>query len=304
MKAVQSSVEIVEVGPRDGLQAEDRVLPVATRLDLIRRCAEAGARRIEVCSFAHPKLLPQMAGAEEIAAAIDPDRTWSAIGLVLNAKGLERALATDLDEVNFVGYASDGYAGKNTGATAEARNAEAAELIASARAAGKRTSITVAVSFGDPIEGVVPIERLASIAARFAEAGVDEIAMGDTAGVGTPTDVAERLGAVRAATGGTPLRLHFHNTHNTGYANVVAALHAGVDALDASVGGFGGSPFSPGAGGNVATEDVAWMLDRMGVATGLDAVSLADTGAWIAAELGHDGAEAMLDRAGPWPPAP
>lgn len=303
MAHVQTRVEIVEVGPRDGLQAEERILDVATRLELIRRCAAAGARRIEVCSFAHPKLLPQMAGAEEIAAAIDPDRTWSAIGLVLNTRGLERALATDLDEINFVGYASDGYAGKNTGATAEVRNAEAAELIGAARAGAKRTSITIAVSFGDPIEGVVPVDRLAAIAARFAEAGVDEIAMGDTAGVATPADVAERLAAVRTAAAGTPLRLHFHNTHNTGYANVVAALEAGIEALDASVGGFGGSPFSPGAGGNVATEDVVWILDRMGVETGLDAASLAGTGTWIAGELGHDGADAMLDRAGPWPPA-
>ena len=298
---MHTRVCIVEVGPRDGLQAEGRVLSPPTRLDLIARCAAAGAARIEVCSFAHPKLLPQMAGAEEIVAAIDPDRRWSAIGLVLNERGMERALATSLDEVNLVGYASDGYAGKNTAASAKDRNAEARRMIPAAKAAGKRVSVTIAVSFGDPVEGEVPVSRLAGIAAEFAEAGADEIALGDTAGVGTPKDVVERLDAVRDAANGVAIRLHFHNTHNTGYANVIAALHAGVDALDTSVGGFGGSPFSPGAGGNVATEDVVWMLERMGVQTGMDAAALAATGTWLAGELGHAQAQGMLDRAGPWP---
>ncbi len=298
---MRSSVEIVEVGPRDGLQAETRVLDVDTRLRLIERCVAAGTSRIEVCSFAHPRLLPQMAGAEEIVERLDSDRAWSAIGLVLNGRGLQRALGTDLDEINLVAYASDGYATKNTGASASDRNAEALDLARAAKEAGRRVSVTISVAFGDPIEGIVPADRLSGIAGRFADAGVDEIALGDTAGVGTPPDVRDRMAAVHIAAPGTPVRLHFHNTHNTGYANVVAALEGGAQALDASVGGFGGSPFAPGAGGNVATEDVVWMLDRMGVTTGLDSHSLASTGSWLAAELGHDQPQAMLDRAGDWP---
>ena len=295
-------VDIVEVGARDGLQAEERVLPVAVRLELVERCVAAGARRVEVCSFAHPRLVPQMAGAEEIVASLPADRSWSAIGLVLNDRGLDRAMATTLDEINVVAYASDGYAGKNTGAGADERNREAAELAERAASEGRRVSVTISVAFGDPVEGPVDPARVGAIAATMAESGAHEIALGDTAGVGTPPDVGRVLAEVRRAAPGTALRAHFHNTHNTGYANVAAALDAGIDALDASVGGFGGSPFAPEAGGNVATEDVAWMLGRMGVETGLDARALAETGTWLAEALGHPEPRAMLARAGTWPP--
>jgi hydroxymethylglutaryl-CoA lyase len=279
-------VDIVEVGPRDGLQSEARILPVATRVDLIRQLVAAGAHRIEVASFVHPRLVPQMAGAEEICDALGERREWSAIGLVLNGRGLDRALDTDVDEINVVAYASDGYAEKNTGATAAVRNAEAADLIARAAAAGRRTSVTISVAFGDPVEGDVPAERVVGIAGMMVEAGAGEVALGDTIGVAVPTMVTERVAAVREATPDAAVRCHFHNTHNTAYANVFAALAAGVEALDASVGGYGGSPFAPQAGGNVATEDVAWMLERSGVGTGLDGDSLVATARWLAAALG------------------
>ncbi|HSM02201.1 MAG TPA: hydroxymethylglutaryl-CoA lyase [Acidimicrobiia bacterium] len=293
-------IEIVEVGPRDGLQSEDRVLPVATRVELIRRLEAAGAGRIETVSFADPRLVPQIEGAEEICDALR-ERTFRAIGLVLNGKGLDRALESDLDEVNLVAYASDGYAEKNSAATAAHRNAEAAGLVSRAKQSGLGVSVTISVAFGDPIDGSVAPERTASIAGDMAAAGADEIALGDTIGVAVPRDVGLLLDLVRAAAPGVRTRCHFHNTRNTGYANALAALAARVDALDASVGGFGGSPFSPQAGGNVATEDLAWMLERSGLETGLDIPSLTDTGSWLARELGYDRPPAMAARAGDWP---
>jgi len=294
---------IVEVGPRDGLQSEERVLPIETRVSLIRRLEAAGATRIETVSFAHPRLVPQMEGAEEICGAL-AERSFQAIGLVLNDRGLDRALDADLDEVNLVAYASDGYAAKNSGAAASERNAEAAGLVSRARQAGLAASVTISVAFGDPIDGRVEPERVAAIAGEMATAGADEIALGDTIGVAVPNDVVLAIDLVRAAAPGVPIRCHFHNTRNTGYANAFAALAAGVDALDASVGGFGGSPFSPGAGGNIATEDLAWMLERSGIVTGLDRGALTDTGGWLAGALGHEAPPAMAARAGGWPPQP
>jgi hydroxymethylglutaryl-CoA lyase len=293
-------IEVVEVGPRDGLQSEEIVLPVETRVELIRRLEAAGATRIETVSFAHPRLVPQMDGAEAICDALG-ERSFSAIGLVLNEKGLERALATDLDEVNLVAYASDGYADKNSGAKAEVRNAEVSALVGRAKGAGLRVSVTISVAFGDPIDGPVPADRVAGIAQTLGEAGVDEIALGDTIGVAVPFDVGRLVAMVAAAAPGVRTRCHFHNTRNTGYANAFAAVTAGVHALDASIGGFGGSPFSPGAGGNIATEDLTWMLERSGMATGLDRERLTEIGQWLAKRLGHESPQSMLAKAGRWP---
>ena len=295
-------IDIVEVGPRDGLQAEDRVLDVATRVELIRRCARAGARRIEVCSFAHPSWVPQMAGAEEICTKLE-DRDFSAIGLVLNARGLDRAIdAGNLDEVNLIAYAANGYCLRNTGAPADERNREAADLVVATREAGFVVSVTIGVAFGDPIDGEVAVGRIAEIAGLMGQAGAHEVALGDTIGSAVPADVEPRIAAVRDAAPGTTVRCHFHNTRNTGYANAVAASSVDVDALDASVGGFGGSPFSPMAGGNVATEDLAWLLERSGIRTGLDIDALAATGTWVAGELGSP-LQAMQSRTGSFPPA-
>lgn len=270
------------------------------RVELVRRLEAAGADRIETVSFAHPTRVPQMAGAEEICAALG-GRSFSAIGLVLNERGLDRALTCDLDEVNLVAYASDGYAERNSDATAERRNAEAQELVARATEAGLAASVTISVAFGDPVEGRIPAERVAVIAERMAEAGAGEIALGDTIGVAVPSTVASTMAAVRPQIGAARLRCHFHNTRNTGYANAVAAVAAGVDALDASVGGYGGSPFSPGAGGNLATEDLTAMLTEMGVDHPIDSGAMAEVGVWLAERLGHDRPPAMLSRAARWP---
>ncbi len=294
-------VSIVEVGPRDGLQAEEAVLTADVRGTLIRRLASAGAARIEVASFVRPDRVPQMAGAEEICAGLDPDRTWSAIGLVLNRRGLERALAASLDEVNLVAYASDGYSLRNTGRPAADRNEEVAALATEAVAAGCRAGVTVAVAFGDPVDGDVPVSQVADLAAALWEAGATELNLGDTIGAAVPSMVGDRIAAVREAAPDLSVRCHFHNTRNNGFANVMAALDAGVDAIDSSIGGYGGSPFSPGAGGNVATEDLVWMLERMGRDTGMDLRGLMATSVWLAEHLGDGQPRSMLPRVGPFP---
>jgi hydroxymethylglutaryl-CoA lyase len=283
------------------LQSEERVLSVPERVELINRLAAAGATRIETVSFAHPDVVPQMAGAEEICAAL-ADRSFAAIGLVLNRRGLDRAIACDLDEVNLVAYASNGYSDRNSGASADERNAEAEAMIEAAGQSGLSVSVTISVAFGDPVDGAVDVGHVAGIAERMAAAGANEIALGDTIGVAVPSSVTAMLEAVRATAPTVRLRCHFHNTRNTGYANAVAALAAGVDALDSSVGGYGGSPFSPGAGGNLATEDLTAMLTGMGVDHGIDPNAMAKIGLWLAESLGHERPPAMLGRASPWPP--
>jgi hydroxymethylglutaryl-CoA lyase len=241
-----------------------------------------------------------MAGAEEICDALN-ERSFSAIGLVLNERGLDRALDCDLDEINFVAYAANGYAQKNTGASAAERNAEAAALVKRTATAGKRTSVTISVAFGDPVDGEITVEHVGEIVEQMAKAGVDEVAFGDTIGVADPHSVTTLIGHARSVAPDIALRCHFHNTRNTGYANAVAAFATGVDALDSAVGGYGGSPFSPGAGGNVASEDLIWMLERMGVDTGLDTMELAGTGLWLAQALGHEMPPAMLGKTPDWP---
>ncbi len=242
-----------------------------------------------------------MAGAEDICTALS-ERSFSAIGLILNERGLDRALECDLDEINVVAYASDGYAVKNTGSDSATRNAEAVRLIERASAEGRKTSVTISVAFGDPVEGEIPVDRVVAIAETMAGAGVDEIALGDTIGVADPRSVRAAIDAVAAAVAGRKIRCHFHNTRNSGYANALAALDAGADALDSAVGGYGGSPFSPGAGGNIASEDLVALLGRMGIGTGLDPMALAATGVWLARELGGRQPPAMLGRVPTWPP--
>ncbi len=241
-----------------------------------------------------------MEGAEEICAALS-DRSFSSIGLVLNERGLDRALECDLDEVNFVAYASDGYAHRNTGASSTDRNLEATRLVERAKGAGRKVSVTISVAFGDPVEGAVPPVRVAGIAAAMAAAGANEIALGDTIGVAVPTSTRTVIDTVTETLPTTPLRCHFHNTRNAAYANAVAAIEGGVGVLDSAVGGYGGSPFSPGAGGNVASEDLVGLLDQMEIETGLNAMTLAATGVWLARELGDEEPPAMLGRVPRYP---
>lgn len=294
-------MQIVEVGPRDGLQNESVLVPTATKVALIERAIAAGARRIEATSFVHPDRVPQMADAEAVMAAVPRRPDVSYIGLVLNRRGVERAIAAGVDEIHVAVWASDTFGRRNQGQDIEEGLAVWSEIAGLAHAAGLPVSVSIAAAFGCPFEGEVPASRVIELARRLADAGPAEIGIGDTVGVGVPTQVTELAGGIGEVVGGVPLRCHFHNTRNTGYANAAAAVAAGVTALDASVGGLGGCPFAPAATGNIATEDLTYLLERMGVSTGMELQASADTGLW----LGEQGlrAVALLGRAGPFPPS-
>jgi hydroxymethylglutaryl-CoA lyase len=303
---VTSQIEIVEVGPRDGLQNQAAVLSPQARAELVLRLVECGARRIEAVSFVNPRRVPQMAGAEEVMARLRETADLASkgvrlIGLVLNGRGFERAVASGVDEVNYVLVASETFSLRNQGAPPEATLKEIAEAAGPARASGLTFGVTIAAAFGCPFEGEISEAAVVDLAARLVDIGVDEIALADTIGVADPVTVSARIAAVRAVAKGVKLRCHFHNTRNTGLANAYAAWAAGVEVLDASVGGIGGCPFAPSATGNIATEDTVYMLHRMGVDTGYDLAALIETAAWVGAQLGEPRLPAMLGRAGPFP---
>ncbi|GAA1777664.1 MULTISPECIES: hydroxymethylglutaryl-CoA lyase [Streptomonospora] len=293
-------VEIVEVGPRDGLQNEETPLPPARKVELIERLLAAGARRIEAVSFVNPRRVPQMAGAEEVMAAVPRREGVSYIGLVLNRRGLDRALEAGVDEVNVAIPATDGFCRRNQGCSVEEMNDAFAGIAAASADAGVPISATVSTAFGCPFDGETDPERVVEVARRAAEAGAVEIALADTIGVGVPRQVADLVERVRKVAGGARLRCHFHNTRNTGYANAHTAVEHGVTVLDASVGGFGGCPFAPGATGNIATEDLAFQLERSGLHTGVDVTETARAGIWLGSLLGAP-PTALLGRAGVFP---
>ena len=293
-------IEIVEVGPRDGLQNTDTLVDTPTKVALIERMLGAGVTRIEAVSFVHPQRVPQMADAEQVMAAVPRDRGASYIGLVLNDRGLDRALDAGVDEANVVVVVSDTFSRRNQGASVGEMLAAWDRIAGRARAAGLRTSVTLSAAFGCPFEGEVDPARVVDLATRVAAAGPDEIALADTIGVAVPPQVADLVARVTERVEGVPLRCHFHNTRNTGFANVVAALEAGVVALDASVGGIGGCPFAPEATGNIATEDLIYLLDRMGVDHGVSLAATSRIAEWVGVQLGMT-VPGLLSRAGPFP---
>jgi hydroxymethylglutaryl-CoA lyase len=298
---MSDAIEIVEVGARDGLQNETAVLDVADKVEFIRRLEASGARRIEAVSFVNPRRVPQMGGAEEIMAALPyaPDRVR--IGLVLNERGWDRAVASGCDEANVVVCASDEFGIRNQGATV-AEQVETMAVIVRRRGVegGPPISVTISVAFGCPFEGEVPIARVAAIARAAADLGVGEIALADTIGAADPWAVRARIAAARMEAPDARLRLHFHDTRGAALANAFAGVESGVRVLDASCGGLGGCPFAPAATGNVATEDLAWMLHRAGFATGIDVEAMIATGRWIGEKIGKPPVSA-LSRAGAFP---
>jgi hydroxymethylglutaryl-CoA lyase len=288
-------IELVEVGPRDGLQNEADIITTAVKLDLINHMIGYGARRLEVASFVHPSRVPQMADAEAVIAGL-PDRSdCTYIGLVLNKRGVMRALATrdggarGVDQVGCVVVASDTFGQKNQGQTIAEGIAETRAMLQFARAEGMRAQVTISAAFGCPFEGEVKHDTVLDIAEEIAAEHPEEIALADTIGVGTPWEAGELFGKLGALLGGKiPMRAHFHNTRGTGIANAWEAYKAGVQVFDASLGGLGGCPFAPRATGNIATEDLIYMMARSGVDTGINLDAAIAANKWFAELLGRE----------------
>ena len=299
--APPDGVTIVEVSPRDGLQNEGTILSTDAKVELVTRLVDAGARRIEAVSFAHPRLVPTMADAEDVMAKVPRRDGVSYAGLILNRKGLDRAVGAGVDEVNVVVCVSDTFSGRNQNVTADEAMTMAADVVAAARDRGLFTTITLATAFGCPFEGEVDPARVAEFARRCADSGVQELCLADTVGVGAPNQVTDLTARVRDVVDRCmALRFHFHNTRNTGFANAYAAVTEGVDVLDASAGGIGGCPFAPKATGNIATDDLVYMLERMGRPTGIDLAALLPTAGFLGEQLGHE-VPALVPRAGLFP---
>lgn len=300
MTAASDTIEIVEVGPRDGLQNESVILSTDQKLSLIDHLISSGLKRIEAVSFAHPGLVPQMADAEAVMAGVPRTDDVSYIGLVMNAKGWQRAIDARVDEVNVPLFTTDTFNTKNQGATTLESVAVLADVVAEAKALGVPVTATVGTAWGCPFEGEVPLHRLLSVIERVVDLPVSEIALADTIGVGDPWSVAERIEAVKTLTEGIPLRVHFHDTRNTGIANVYSAIQSGVTVIDSSVGGIGGCPFAPAATGNIATDDLVYMLNRAGFSHGVSLSELIGTSAEMSETLGRE-VPAMLPKAGDFP---
>ena len=296
-------IQIVEVAPRDGLQNETAVLTPWERADFVRRLEAAGARRIEAASFVNPRIVPQMAGAEAVMDDLPRQEGRSRIGLALNARGYDRALASGVNEINLAMAVTDGFGLRNQGMAVEDQIAMLETILARRRGAPEGSpslSVTLSCVWGCPFEGEVAINRVVDVVGRIGEMGVAEIALADTIGAGDPWSVTRVVEGARRAAPDARMRLHFHDTRNTGLANAHAGVEAGVDILDASCGGIGGCPFAPGATGNIATEDLVYMLERAGFSTGLDLDALIRTARWIGEQIGRP-APSALSRAGGWP---
>jgi isopropylmalate/homocitrate/citramalate synthase len=293
------SVTICDVGPRDGLQNDPVVLEPAVRAELVDRLSAAGLPRIEAVSFVNPARVPQMGGAEDVVAAIERKLGVVYAGLVLNERGYERLATTGLDEAHFAFAATETFNQRNQGAAVADSVAAAKRIVERAHGDGIRATVTIGVAFGCPFEGAVDPDHVLRLAEALADSGPDEIVLADTVGVGTPGRV-DRL--VRMVGGfGLPVGVHLHNTRNTGLANAYAAVEAGVSVLDASVGGIGGCPFAPRATGNIATEDLVYLLHGEGIETGVDLAALIRVAEWLEGVLGRQ-LEGQVYRAGTFAP--
>jgi isopropylmalate/homocitrate/citramalate synthase len=285
-------VTVCDVGPRDGLQNESDVLAPATRAELVNRIAGAGVPRIEAVSFVRDDRVPAMAGAEEVVAGIDRRDGTEYAGLVLNAKGFERLRSTGLDRVNCTLAATETFNRRNGNLSLEAAVEQVESIVG---ASDRPTTAIVSVAFGCPFEGRVDPGRVAALCERLS---ADEVVLADTIGVATPTQVKRLVERVSIRSG--DVGVHLHNTRNTGYVNALAALEAGATVFDASVGGLGGCPFAPKATGNIATEDLAYLLEGEGVETGIDLDALSAVSEWLEGVLGRR-LEGYVYRAGAWP---
>ena len=293
-------VNIVEVGPRDGLQSEPEILSTASKVEFILRAIDAGVTRLEVASFVHPKKVPQMADAEALLADLPLPDDISYIGLVMNERGLDRALATPVHEIGMVVVATDTYNLRNQGVPTDESIKAWLKIAARAKASGKIANVMISSAFGCPFEGEVSPARIIEIAKRVMEAEPAELGIADSIGVAVPNQVSDLLGKLQDELGPVPLRCHLHNTRNTGLANAQAAINAGATSLDASIGGIGGCPFAPAATGNISTDDLLYMLSRSGIETGVSLAKIIATSEWLEQELGRS-VPAMLPKAGMFP---
>lgn len=289
------SVSVCDVGPRDGLQNDKVTLEPAVRAELCTRLAATGIPRVEAASFVHPKLVPQMAGAEEVFAHLPGDDGTVYASLVLNRKGLDRALQTTTNEIHVAYPVTDTFAQRNQNTTVEEAARTAEEII---QATDLKVTATISVAFGCPFEGRVDPGLVIEHAHRMAAAGADEVILADTIGVGVPKQVNHLV--PRALEAGKPVGVHFHNTRNTGYANAYAALQSGATVFDASVGGLGGCPFAPRATGNIATEDLIYLFENEGVETGIDLDALIKVAEWLSQTMGRE-LPGLVQRAGNFP---
>jgi hydroxymethylglutaryl-CoA lyase/(R)-citramalyl-CoA lyase len=293
-------VTVVDVGPRDGLQNEPEVLAPELRAELVNRLARTGLPAVEVASFVDPRRVSQMAGAEEVVSGIERVEGVVYAGLALNEQGYERLAAAGLDEVRFAFGATESFNRRNQNASVAESVAAAGRIVERARADGIRSAVTISVAFGCPFEGRVDEGRVLELASEIAAARPDALVLADTIGVGGPSQarrVVSKTGEL-----GVPVGGHFHNTRSTGYANALAALDSGATILDASIGGLGGCPFAPNATGNIATEDLVYLLDGEGVETGIDLAALVQVSEWLETVLGRR-LEGQVYRAGPFPAA-
>lgn len=292
-------ITICDVGPRDGLQNDPKVLEPEVRADLVTRLADAGLPRVEAVSFVNPSRVPQMTGAEEVVAAIERRAGTVYAGLVLNERGYERFRETTLDEAHVAFAATETFNQRNQNASVEESVAAAGRIVERAHADDRRATVTIGASFGCPFEGRVDPGHVLDLAAQVAEAGADEVLFADTIGVAVPRQVRDMVG--KAAQLPCPVGVHLHNTRNTGFANALAAVEAGASVLDASVGGIGGCPFAPRATGNIATEDLVYLLTGEGVETGVDLDALIGVSEWLEGVLEHQ-LDGQVYRAGGFSP--
>lgn len=276
-----TTIDICEVGPRDGLQSEPRIWSVEERIDLIDRLSVTGVKRIEAVSFVNPKRVPQMADAEAVMTGIQRRESVSFVGLALNLRGVERAIDAGVDEVRYVVVASETFNQKNQGSSVADTLQGYREMAGKVTGADLRLSAVIAAAFGCPFEGEVALETVTDLARALVSEGARDIYLADTIGAAVPNQISERIRATRDVVGDDViLGCHLHNTRNTGFANAVAAVEAGVRLLDSSVGGIGGCPFAPRATGNIATEDLCFLLRNMGYETGVDVEAVIDVARW------------------------
>lgn len=297
---MRRKISIVEVGPRDGLQSEPEIFSTASKAEFIRRAIDAGIKRLEVASFVNPKKVPRMADAEALLAELPLLDDVSYIGLVMNERGLDRALETPVHEVGMIIVSTDTFNIRNQGVPTDESVKVWLKIAERAKANGKLAGVTISSAFGCPFEGEVSPARIVEIAKRVLEAEPLELGIADSIGVAVPNQISDLLGMLQDEVGSVPLRCHLHNTRNTGLANAQAAVDAGVVSLDASIGGIGGCPFAPAATGNIPTDDLLYMLSRSGVDTGVSLDKIIATSEWLEEQLGRP-VPALLPKAGGFP---